>query len=155
MNEFNLDELLSESHPISPVPISLLIDDIMNLSKLLDYLTIDLNTQNLTIEIERMKRRRLRRSFRQLKSEVLSLRHTTIQLQVNNDTLREQISTLSTILFSEIACLTTRVHCCLGLINQVLIVVVPYIGMPEGEHRKIAQILYELLRAVQLIRVVV
>ena len=41
MNEFDLDELLSESHPISPVPISQSNDDIMNFSKRLDHLTIE------------------------------------------------------------------------------------------------------------------
>jgi len=85
MNEFDLDELLNESHPISPVPISPSNDDIMNLSKRLDHLTIDMNTQNLTIELEKMKQRRLRRSFKQLKSEILSLRQTTTQLQSDND----------------------------------------------------------------------
>ena len=155
MNEFDLDELLNESHPISPVPISPSNDDIMNLSKRLDHLTIDMNTQNLTIELEKMKRCRLRRSYKQLKSEILSLRQTTTQLQADNDLLREQISTLSSTLFGEIACLTTRVHCCLGRIHQTLIAVVPHIGMPEGEHREIAQVLHEILRAVQLIRVVV
>jgi len=127
----------------------------MNLSKQIDQLTVEVNTQNLTIEIERMKRRKLRRSFRLLKSEVFSLRQTTIQIQTDNNVLKEQISILSTTLFSEIACLTTRVHCCLGRIHQVLIAVVLYIGMPEREHREITQLLYELLRAIQLIKVVI
>jgi len=155
MNEFELDELLSEFHPIFPVPISPSNDDIMNLSKRLDHLTIDINTQNLTIELEKMKRRKLRQSVRQLKSEILSLKQTTTQLRADNDLLREQVSTLSSTLFSEIACLTTRVHCCLGRIHQTLIAVVPYVNMPEGEHREVAQVLYEILRVMQLIRVVV
>ena len=71
MSDFNLDELLIESQPIFPVTVSPSAEDIMNLSKRLDQLTIEVNTQNLTIEIERMKRRRLKRSFRLLKSEVL------------------------------------------------------------------------------------
>ena len=89
MNEFDLDELLSESHPISPVPISPSNDDIMNFSKRLDYLTVNMNTQNLTIELEKMKRRRLRRSFKQLKSEIPSLSQTTTQLQSDNDLLTQ------------------------------------------------------------------
>ena len=102
-----------------------------------------------------MKRRRLRRLLNQLKSEVLSLKQTTAQIQVDNNVLKEQVSTLSTALFSEIACLTTRVHCCLGCIHQIMIADVSYIGMPEGEHREIFQLIYELLRAVQLIQVVI
>jgi len=137
MSDFNLDELLIDPQPFFPVTLSLSAVDVMNLSKRIDQLTIEVNTQNLTIEIEQMKRRRLRRSFKLLKSEVLSLKQTTVQIQADNNVLKEQISTLSTTLFSEIACLITRVNCCHGRIHQVLIAVVPYIGMPEGEHREI------------------
>ena len=76
MNEFELDELLSESHPISPIPISSSNDDIMNLSKRLDHLAIDINIENLTLELEKMKRRKIRQSVKQLKSEILSLKQT-------------------------------------------------------------------------------
>ena len=74
MNEFqdiNLDELLNEPQPLFTVALSSLNEDIMNLSRRIDQLTIKVNTQNLTIELERIKRSRLRRSVNQLKSEVL------------------------------------------------------------------------------------
>ena len=148
MSDFNLDELLIDPQPFFPITLSPSAEDVMNLSKRIDQLTIEVNIQNLTIEIERMKRRRLRSLFKLLKSEVLSLKQTTAQIQADNNVLKEQIFILSTTLFSEIACLITRVHCCLGRIHQILIAAVHYIGMPEGEHREIAQLLYELLRAV-------
>jgi len=128
MSDFNLDELLIDPQPFFPITLSPSAEDVMNLSKRIDQLTIEVNIQNLTIEIERMKRRRLRSLFKLLKSEVLSLKQTTVQIQEDNNVL--------------------KVYCCLGRIHQVLIAVVPYIGMPEGEHREIAQLLYELLRAV-------
>ena len=148
MTEFSLEEFITEMHPISPMPVFPSNDDVMNLSKRLTHLEVDINTKNIALEIEKMKRRKLRKSVKQLKNEVLIMKQTTTQLRAYNDVLREQLSTLNATLFSEIACLTTRVHCCLGRIHQSLISVVLYVNMSEGEHREVAQVLCEVFRVI-------
>ena len=72
-----------------------------------------------------------------------------------NATLKDQIAILSNTLFSELACLTQRIHCCIGRIHHLLIAAVPRIHMTEAEHNDLAQQAAELLRALQLIRTVV
>ena len=77
----NLDmDNLTECLPFFPEALFPSTDDIMFLSKRFDQLTIDVNTQNLRIEVEKLKRRRLGRLMRQLKGEVLSLRQIVDQV---------------------------------------------------------------------------
>ena len=84
-----------------------------------------------------------------------TLKEITSQQQTENNTLREQIATLNTTIFSELACLTKRTHFYLGRIHHLLIVAIPRINMTKEEHHDLSQQTYELLRALQLIRTVV
>ena len=52
MNNFELEELLSESHPISLTPIFPSNDDVVGLGWRVDRLAVGVNTQNLTLELE-------------------------------------------------------------------------------------------------------
>ena len=61
---------------------------------------------------------------------------------------------LSQTVFSEIACLTQRTHLCLGMIHHMMITAVPRIPMTEAELSDLSQQAVELLRALQLIPVV-
>ena len=52
--------LLSESLQFSPLDLLPSPDDISSLTKQIEYLNIEVNTQGLKTEVERLKRRRLR-----------------------------------------------------------------------------------------------
>ena len=148
MSEFNLNEFINDSVPFFPERLLLSTEDVMCLSNKIDQLTIDVNTQNLKIELKTLKRQKLCRSIKQLKSEIFSLKQIVTQKQSENDLLREQMLTLSTTLFGELSCLTQCTHCSLGRIHHILIASIPHIVMSEEEHQ-------ELLRALQLIRTVI
>ena len=62
----NLDmgNLITESLTFFPEALFPSTDDVMFLSKRIDQLTIYVNTQNLRIEVEKLKRRRLGRSIK-------------------------------------------------------------------------------------------
>jgi len=75
--DIDLDNLLNDPQPLFPTALSPSTEDIMLLSKRIDHLTIEVNTQNLTIELERMMRRRIRSSIRLLKSDIFSLKQIT------------------------------------------------------------------------------
>jgi len=66
--------------------------------------------------------------------------------------LNERIATLNKTYFSEIARVTVLTYCCLDRLHQVLISIVPYIEMPVEEHHDASQLIYELLRVIQLLR---
>jgi len=155
MSDFNWNDLLNDSVPLFPEPLSLPSEDLIQLSQRLDQLTIDVNTQNIRAELETFKRQQLRRTVKQIKAEVSTLNQIINQQQTENNILREQIATLNITIFSELACLTQRTHCCLGRIHHPLIATIHRINMTEEEHHDLSQQTYELLRALQLIRTVV
>ena len=125
----------------------------MFISQRLEQLTIDVNTQNIKLEVETLKRRRLRRSLNQVKNDITSLSQLLAYQTQEQAVLRNEIEILSASINSELACLTQRTHCCMGRIHHLLIATVPRIFMTEAEHNDIAQQVAELLRALQLIRV--
>ena len=155
MNEFNLNDLLNDFVSLFTEPLSFSTEDLIQLIQLLEKLTVEVNTQNIRIELEALKRQRLRRLFKQVKAKVFTLNQTIAQQQTENAMLREQLATLNTTIISELACLTQRTHCCLGRIHHLLIVAIPRISMTKAEHNDLSQQASELLHALQLIRTVV
>ena len=143
---------MNESLPLIPVDFCPSTDDMTFLNNKIEQLTVDVNTQNLKIELEWLKRRKLGSTVRRLKSDLLSLRQTVEQVQAENNMMREQIAALSNTFFSKTTFMIVRTHCCLNRLHQVLISIVPYIVMPAEEHREASELIYELLRATQLLR---
>ena len=150
MTDFNIDEFLNEPFPLFPQPLPLPVEDMVQLSQRLEQLSIEMNTVNIKLELETLKRQRLRKSLKQSKTEILVLNQALTQQNYKNIALREQMATLSSTVFSEIACLTQRTHICLGRIHHLLIA-----AMTEAEHNDLSQQAAELLRALQLIRTII
>ena len=154
MTSFNFDDLLNESFPIFPEPLPTPVEDIVQLSQRLDQLSIEVNTMTIKLELEKIKRRRLRKSLKQSNDEILALKNELIRRNQDNIALNEQLALMSQTVFSEIACLTQRTYICLGRIHHMLISAVPRIPMTEADHWDLSQQAMELLRALHLIRVV-
>jgi len=149
--DFELNDLLND--PMLPEPVLFPQNDLVFINQRLEQLSIDVNTQNIKLELETLKRRRLRRSMNQIKNEITTLSQLLAHQSQEQAVLRSQIEILSESIASELACLTQRTHCCIGRIHHLLIAAVPRIYMSEAEHNDIAQQAAELLRALQLIRI--
>jgi len=54
----DFDRLMNESLPLIPVDLFPSTDDMILLNNKIDQLTVDVNTQNLKIELEKLKRRK-------------------------------------------------------------------------------------------------
>ena len=87
-----------------------------------------------------------------MRQNTIPVQRILSQLQNDNSTLKEQISTFSNIHASKNAQLSILIHCCFNRLHQILISVIPYINMSPGEYNEVSQLTYELLRAVQQIR---
>jgi len=70
-DSFNINDLLSDTMP--PEPMLFPQNDLVFINQRIEQLIIDVNTQHIKIELETMKRRRLRRSLKQFKNDVASL----------------------------------------------------------------------------------
>ena len=127
-------------------------DDVSLLTKQVEHLNLEVSTHGLKAEIEKLKRRRLKTTLKQVRLETIPMSHILAQVQSENLTLKEQLSTSSHIHFSKRAWLGVLTHCCLSRIPQILISLIPYVPMSPGEHHEVSQLTYRLLRAAQLIK---
>ena len=110
LNSFDMNDLLNQ--PLFPEPVSFPNTDLIFINQRLEQLSIEINTQNIRLELESLKRQRLRRSLKQAKAEITTLNQMLTQMNHEHVTLKDQFATLSNTLFSELACLTQRTHCC-------------------------------------------
>ena len=127
-------------------------DDVLSLSKQVEHLSLEINTQGLKVEIERLRRRRLGTTLKQVRHETIPIRNMLTQLQHENSILKEQICTSSNTHASENTRLGMITYCCLSRLHQILISVIPHVPMSPNEHSEVSQLTYEFLRAVQLIK---
>ena len=70
-DSFDINNLLDD--PMLLEPVLFPHDDLVLISQRLEQLSIDVNTQSIKLEVETLKRRRLRRSLNQVKSDIASL----------------------------------------------------------------------------------
>ena len=71
LNNFDMDELLND--PLFLEPVLFLNTNLIFISQRLEQLSVEVNTQNIKLELESLKRQRLRRSLKQAKTEITTL----------------------------------------------------------------------------------
>jgi len=126
-------------------------EDINSLTKQIESLNIEVNTQGLKSEVERLKRQRLGINLKQVKQLTIPMRKTIAHLQQENNKLRMQIHASSETHHSERARSNMWIHSGMSRIHQILIGIIPRIPMTPSEHTEAAQLTYELLRIAQQI----
>ena len=141
-----------DSSQFNPLDIFPSTDDVLSLTKQVEHLSLEVNTQGLKAELERLKRRRLGTTLKRVRQETIPIRKMLAQAQNENTTLKEQVNATSHIHYSEQTRLGVLTHCCESRIHQILISVIPHVQLSPGEHHGISQLTYELLRAAQQIK---
>jgi len=63
----DINNLMNEPLPFLSADLFPSTDEVINLSKRIEQLNIDVNTQNLKIEVEKLKRQKLGSTLRQMK----------------------------------------------------------------------------------------
>ena len=111
-----------------------------------------MNTQNLKVEVEKLKRQRLRTTLKHMRREDISTQRVLGLFQNDNHIMQEQFSVVNNIHASEIARLSVITHCCLSHLHQISTSVIPYVNMPTSGYTELSQLTYELLRAIQQIK---
>ena len=136
---FKLDEFL-------PVPDH---PDLIALSRQLDNLTIEGNTQSLQLKIERMKRRQLRSSLRSLEQtvqrpcvEAQSLKQELIAIQENQNAINYQFEGDMT----AIRALTFR---CLTRMYQMMNRFLSHIVLTPDDDFELSQMMQEIAQTFQ------
>ena len=108
-----------------------------------------MNIQNLKVEVEKLKRQRLRTTLKRIRRENIPTQRVLDLVQNDNHIVQEQLILVNNIHASEIARLGVLTHCCLSRLHQIFISVIPYVKMPTSGHTELSQLTYELLRDIQ------
>jgi len=134
LNEFRLDDFATP----------LFQSDIIEINRKIEQLTIDLNTQGLRLEIERVKRQRLQTSLRQIKHdmalpcpELLALKNELIQMRDYQNTLNYQLD-------NENAKTNTLSFRSLSRICQIFAELIPCITLSPNSNPEVHILLQEL-----------
>ena len=136
-------------NPIDLFPSS---DDVLSISRLVEQLSIDLNTQHLKIEVKKLKREKLRATIKHVKQESIPTQQMLDQIHSDNTINREQLGAISNTYASELAHLILVTHCCLSRFHQVLTSMIPRISMPFDEHEEVLELIFELLGPIHLFK---
>ena len=121
---------------------------IRKISDQIDKLTIDLNTQHPQVEIERVKRQKMRLIMRQLRNKKTPADPIVDQLRQKVVLLTRKVESITEAYNGEIARVSTATYLCFSILHQILITIVPYLSMPPSNHVETSQLIYELLRAI-------
>jgi len=136
---FRLDDLLvMPDHP-----------DVSTISRQLEDLTIDNNTQSLQLKIERMKRRQLRSSLRSVEQVLLrpcadatSLKHDLIASQEQQNAINYQFD-------ADVTSLRTLMFRCFTRMHQMMAKFLPHIRLPPDDDFELQQMLQEITQTFQ------
>jgi len=139
------DELFQIDDLLMPVPHP----DIAELSRKLDLLTVETNTQGLRIEIEKTKRQRLQATIRQLRRDLSLPRPDIPILKDEIAQLRDYQNSINFQLDSENARTNTLSFRSLSRICQILIALVPSSTLPSQIDLEIEILLQELNNTVR------
>ena len=144
--------VLNDSLIFDPVELYPPSKDLLSLNKQIKQLYLILNTQHLKIEVEKLRRQKLRVIIKRVEQELTSNQQLLTQIQSDKDIMRERIDTISNTYASELVRLSLVTHCCFSRFHQLLTSVIPRISMPFNEYEEVSQLTHELLRVIQLLK---
>ena len=126
--------------------------DMRKISDQIDKLTIDLNTQHLQVEIEKVKRQKMRVMMRQLRNKRTPADPIVDQLRQEVVLLARKVESITETYNSELARVSTVTYLGFSRLHQILITTVPYLSMPPSTHVEASQLIYELLQIINQLR---
>ena len=94
-------------------------EDTLSLDKHIEQLSIDLNSQYLKIEIEKLKRQKLKATIKRVQQKSAPIPQVLAQLQNDNAVMREQLSSISNFFASDTARISLITHCCFNRFHQL------------------------------------
>jgi len=123
------DSLLNNVFSLEASPLSKTHPDIAAINLKLDSLSLECNTQAIQIEVERVKRQKLRSSIRSIQQislpcpDTISIKGEIQSVQVNQNAVNYQLG-------GEVARVNTMAFRCFARIHQIISAILPYVMLP-------------------------
>jgi len=147
------DPLCDNLFSLEAPPLSITHPDIAALNFKLDSLSLECNTQALQIEVERVKRQKLRSSIRSIRQKISLPCPDTMSLKGELQAVRENQNAINYQIDGEVSRLNTMSLRYFSRIHQILTVILPHVTMPPDEHFELIQMLDELVRTLHQFQV--
>ena len=125
--------------------------DLSQMTDRMNRLDVDMNTHRVRLELEKMKRRKLRASMNNLKHEIHPNTEEVNQLRCDLSTLQERVGALDAIFNNELARISSLTYRSLLRIHHLMITNIHYLTMPPDDYFETAQLANELLRTIHQI----
>jgi len=139
------DELFQLDNLIAPTPLP----EIVELGRKIDSLTIEVNTLNLRLELERTKRQHLQTTMRQLRRDKTSLNSDVQTIRSELLQLRDQQTTINYQLDNQNARTNALSFRSMSRIDQILAALVPNSFLSTETRTELMILLKELANTVQ------
>jgi len=139
------DDIFPLDSLIAPTPLP----DVVELSKRIDSLTIEVNTLNLRLELERTKRQHLQTTVRQLRRDKTFINSDIQMLRGEVSQLRDQQSTINYQLDNQNARTNALSFRSMSRIDQILAALVPSSFLSTETRTELMILLKELANTVQ------
>ena len=123
--------------------------DLTQITERIGHIDISLNTQDLRIELERMKRRKLRTSINNIRKEILPHNNAVAQLQHDLMILQESMGALEMRHNHEMARISALTYRSLARAHHLFVAILPHLIMPPDNHFEAVQLANELIRTIQ------
>jgi len=123
--------------------------DLTQITERIGHIDISLNTQDLRIELERMKRRKLRTSINNIKREILPNNNAVAQLQNDLMIMRERMDALEIRHSHEMVRISSLTYRSLARVHHLFVTILPHLIMPPDNHFETVQLANELIRTIQ------
>jgi len=148
-NLLPIEDLINDIPYIKDPEIASLQQEIANINARLERITLDSNTQSLRVEVERVKRRRLQTSLKQVRNqllhpcpEVATMKQEMSEWQQCQDAVNYQfdgeLTRLSALMFRSLA----RMH-------EIIAYLLPHVMMPPANGHEINQMLDQITRTIR------
>ena len=143
------DYLFNDLPNINDMPVPNISSDVSELKRKFDHLTIEINTMNLRLEIERSKRQRLQTIVRQLKRDIAAPYPELLEIRNNLSKFIEQQNTTNYVLDGENAKTNTLAFRSISRICELIAAITPGVSISPEALSEVKVLLHELTLTVQ------
>ena len=120
--------------------------DLTQLTERISHIYVNLNTHDLRIELERMKRRKLRTSINNIKKEIFPNSNAVAQIQYDLMNLQERVGAIEMMHNHEMARISSLTYRSLARIHHLFVTIFPHLTMPPDNHYETAQLANKLIQ---------
>ena len=134
---------------INDPEITSLKNEIADINARLEKITIDSNTQSLRVDVERVKRRKLQTSLKQVRNKMSNPCPDIAVLKQQMNEQQHYQNTINFQFYGELTCMSSIIFRCFARTHEMIAYILPYVMLPPDNHNELSQMLTELTQTIR------